>query len=270
VAQAVFTVAVGFISGVLSGLFGIGGGIITTPAIKLLLGAPAIVAVATPLPVIIPGAITGSISYVRAGVTDVRSGLILGLAGAPLTIVGALLTKKVGGAVVLLLTAGLVLWMAGDMVLQTLRGSRASNAGVSEADPGLVGGDSGLDRARPRTLGLIGIGALAGLYSGFLGLGGGFVLVPTMTRFLGFQMRRAIGTSLAAVAILAIPGTITHALLGHIDWGMALALIVGVVPGALVGARVSLGSSEKFLRLGFAALLAISAVLLGLNAARGL
>jgi hypothetical protein len=67
-----------------------------------------------------------------------------------------------------------------------------------------------------------------------------------------------------------VPGTITHALLGNIDWTMALALIVGVVPGALVGTRISLGSSDKFLRIGFALLLAVTGVMLGANAAKGL
>lgn len=264
------SVAIGFVSGVLSGLFGIGGGIITTPAIRLVLGAPAIVAVATPLPVIVPGAVTGALSYHKARVSDVRSGVILGLAGAPLAVAGALLAKRVGGTIVLLATAVLVLWMAGDMVLQTLNWPRPHGDVDGEADAGLVSAPP-TDRApRPKLGWLITTGCVAGLYSGFLGLGGGFVLVPIMTRFLGFSIKRAIGTSLTAVAILAIPGTITHGLLGNIDWTLALGLAVGVIPGALIGARISLGSSERALRLGFATLLAISGILLGVNSLRGL
>jgi uncharacterized protein len=270
VTEALFTVAIGFVSGVLSGLFGIGGGVITTPAIRLLLDAPAIVAVATPLPVIVPGAVTGSVSYARAKVSDVRSGLTLGLAGAPFAIAGAFIADRVKGEFVLLATAVLVLWMAADMALQALRKPRAHGGIDGEADPALAPPCPEDGEPRPRTLALVGIGGLAGLYSGFLGLGGGFVLVPMMTRFLRFPMKRAIGTSLTAVAILAIPGTITHAFLGNIDWTMALLLIVGVVPGALLGARLSLGSSEKSLRIGFATLLAITAVLLGYNAMSGL
>jgi uncharacterized membrane protein YfcA len=269
-AEALFTAAIGFVSGVLSGLFGIGGGVITTPAIKLLLGAPAIVAVATPLPVIVPGAVAGSISYARAKVSDVRSGFILGLVGAPFAVTGAVLTKKVGGTVVLLATAALVLWMAGDMLLQTFRVPRARGGIDGEADPTLAGSHADGEFARPNLGVLLGTGAVAGLYSGFLGLGGGFVLVPMMTRFMHFPMKRAIGTSLTAVAILAIPGTITHGLLGHIDWPMALALVVGVIPGALLGARISLGSSERLLRIGFATILAVTAVLLGVNVLGGL
>lgn len=267
-AQALFTVAIGFVSGVLSGLFGIGGGVITTPAIRLLLGAPAIVAVATPLPVIVPGALTGAISYAQARVSDLRSGIVLGVAGAPLAVAGALLTKKVGGTIVLLATAALVLWMAGDMLLQTLRApAPREHAGIDgEADPGLAAARAEMALDRPSLTWLIATGAIAGLYSGFLGLGGGFVLVPMMTRFMHFPMKRAIGTSLTAVAILGIPGTITHTLLHHIDWVMALELAAGVIPGAIVGARLSLGSSERALRIGFATILAVTAVILGVNA----
>ncbi len=217
-----------------------------------------------------PGAVTGSISYARAKVSDVRSGLILGLAGAPFAVAGAFVADRVKGELVLLATAALVLWMAADMTLQTFRkpaiSRRPRRRGRPRARSAVPATASRLAPARGDSFV---IGGLAGLYSGFLGLGGGFVLVPTMTRFLGFPMKRAIGTSLTAVAILAIPGTITHGLLGNIDWPMALALIVGVVPGALVGARLSMGSSEKALRIGFAALLAVHRGLPRLERDRG-
>ena len=104
---------------------------------------------------------------------------------------------------------------------------------------------------------LVASGALAGFYSGFFGLGGGFVLVPLLTRWMRFPIKRAIGTSLVCIAILAVPGTITHALLGNIDWMIGLGLIIGVIPGAIVGARIALGSTDRSLRIGFAVLLAV-------------
>ena len=78
-----------------------------------------------------------------------------------------------------------------------------------------------------------------------------------LTRWMRFDIKRAIGTSLLAIAILAIPGTITHALLGHIDWRIALVLALGVIPGALIGARLSLGAAERTIRLAFAAMLVV-------------
>jgi hypothetical protein len=88
-----------------------------------------------------------------------------------------------------------------------------------------------------------------------MGLGGGFILVPMLTRWIRFDIKRAIGTSLAAIAILAVPGTVAHSVLGNVDWGMAAGLIVGVVPGAWLGSRISLGASDRAVRIGFSAML---------------
>lgn len=255
------SVAIGFFSGVLSGAFGIGGGIITTPAIRLILGAPALVAVGTPLPVILPTALTGALTYARNGVADVRAGITCGIAGSLTAVLGAWSTSLVGGDVVLLATAALILYAATDMVLQAYRPRRDAAPAAAPADvptPAPAAAPAG-PAAAP--LGpLVVIGAVTGLYSGFLGLGGGFVLVPLLTRWLRFDMKRAIATSLVAVAILAIPGTITHAVLGHIDWAIALALSLGVVPGAMLGARITLGSTDRAVRIGFATLLVVVGV----------
>ena len=242
------TFAIGLVSGLFSGAFGIGGGIVTTPAIRLILGAPALVAVGTPLPVILPSAITGSYSYLRRGSADLRAGVVLGLSGALTAVLGAWLTQFVGGKIVLLVTAAVVLYTAADMVLQAYRPPSIAAVARSEVP----------DPPRPAAVGpLMIIGAITGLYAGFLGLGGGFILVPMLTRWIRFDIKRAIGTSLIAIGILAVPGTITHAILGHIDWSIALVLTLGVVPGALLGARISLGSSERSIRLAFAGMLVV-------------
>ncbi len=193
------TFAIGFVSGVLSGAFGIGGGIVTTPAIRLILGAPALVAVGTPLPVILPSAITGAYGYVKRGSADVRAGVVLGLSGSLSAVLGAWLTQFAGGRVVLLATAALVLYTAVDMVVQVYAPPRSVS---SPEDPPVQGAPP----TRAATGRLIAIGALTGLYAGFLGLGGGFILVPMLTRWMRFSIKLAIGTSLIAIAILAIPG----------------------------------------------------------------
>jgi len=93
------------------------------------------------------------------------------------------------------------------------------------------------------------VGAGAGLLSGLLGVGGGLVLVPGLTEVLRLPLKSAIATSLACVGILAVPGTITHAVLGDIDWRIALLLAVAVVPGARLGAAVAIATNERRLRL---------------------
>jgi len=258
--QTLITLAIGLTSGVLSGAFGIGGGIITTPAIRLILGAPALVAVGTPLPVIFPSALSGALTYARKGLVDVRAGLTLGALGSLAAIVGALGTRLVGGNVVLVATAALIFYTAGDMVLQIVRPPRLGLEAAEEADAAdalVHPAEVSAVPSQPRSpMGrLVAIGLAAGFYSGFLGLGGGFVVVPLLTRWLGFPIKRAIATSLLTITILAVPGTVTHALLGHIDWGIALWLAVGVVPGALIGSRITMGSGDRAVRLAFAALL---------------
>jgi uncharacterized protein len=283
VGAAVATIAVGLFSGVLSGAFGIGGGLVTTPAIRLLLGYPALIAVGTPLPVILPGAVTGATAYWRRGSADVRAGIVMGLVGSAGSVVGALLSQFAGGTFVLIATAAIIGWASVDMLLQHRRAvageavagraeaARAASAtGEGESDEGVAPADGVASPSRHRLAWLAGIGMMAGLYSGFLGLGGGFVIVPGLTRFLGMPVKRAIGTSLVTVAVLAIPGTIAHGLLGHIDWTLALLLAIGVVPGAMIGARLTGRASDRVVRLSFAALLAVVGVWLAVSEIAGL
>jgi len=256
----VLAAAIGFGSGILSGAFGIGGGIVTTPAIRLILGAPALIAVGTPLPVIIPSAIAGALSYRREGLLDVRAGVVLAAAGSLTSVAGAWLTRLAGGTVVLMGTAAFIFVAAADMITQVLRPPRAVAGHATALDS--EGEGARPSRSRLALLPLVTIGALTGLYSGFFGLGGGFVLVPLLTRWLRVPLKHAIGTSLVAVSLLAIPGTITHALLGHVDWSIVLPLALGVVPGAVVGARLTLGARESRVRIAFATLLVLVAAVL--------
>jgi uncharacterized membrane protein YfcA len=281
VGGALASIVVGLVSGVLSGAFGIGGGLVTTPAIRLLLGYPALIAVGTPLPVILPGAFTGALSYRRRGLADLRAGLTMGLVGSVGSVAGALLSAKAGGTVVLLATAALIGWAAIDMLVQQWRasaGARTADAapveesatiGEAESDEALVLADAA-PHGRESIVRLVVLGLLAGVYSGFLGLGGGFVIVPGLTRFCGMSVKRAIGTSLVTVAILAIPGTVVHSLLGHVDWMLALLLAIGVVPGAMIGARLTENASDRAVRLTFAALLAVTGVWLAVSELAGL
>jgi uncharacterized membrane protein YfcA len=85
--------------------------------------------------------------------------------------------------------------------------------------------------------------------SGLLGIGGGLVMVPLLAGWLGMPLKRALGTSLLVIVALVVPGTIVHAVLDHIDWGIGLALVLGGVPGARLGAALALGAKERTLRM---------------------
>jgi uncharacterized membrane protein YfcA len=247
VPDLVLAVAIGFVAGVLSGAFGIGGGVIMVPALRILLGVDGLTAVGTSLPVIFPSALTGAISYARAGASDLRGGLRLGLFGVPFAVLGAFFAEKVGGTVVLVVLSVVIVWMAADTILQIVR-PREPSAGAGEGA-----------LSAPVSAG---VGGVTGLYSGFLGLGGGFIMVPLLTRWGRMAIKRAIGTSLVAILLLAIPGTVTHYAYGNTDVRLSLALMIGVVPGAMLGSRITLGANERSVRIAFACMLVVTGVLL--------
>jgi uncharacterized membrane protein YfcA len=228
--QAVLGVAVGFASGILSGLFGVGGGIVTTPAVNGLLGGTAIEAVATPLPVIVPSAVVGSYTYARAGAVEFAAARWSAIAGIPAATFGAYLTEIVNVHLLLAVTAGLI-------ALSAIRVIRSRELPAAEREA-----------VEPAWKFCV-IGATAGGLSGLLGIGGGIVMVPAFTAWIGMPVKRALGTSLLVIPALAIPGTIVHGLLGNVDWAIFLVLTLGVVPGARIGAGLALGTRERSLRV---------------------
>ncbi len=239
--EAILTVLVGLTAGVLSGLFGVGGGIVMTPGLTAFAGIAPILAVATPLPVILPTAAVGAFTYHRAGEVDVRAAAWISLTGSAASALGALLTEAVEPRLLLVATAALLAWQS----LQILRGR--SRVSTVEEQP-----------IPAWSLALVGV--VAGLLSGLLGIGGGLVIVPALAGVLGVPLKRALGTSLVAVVVLVIPGTIVHAALGNIDWWVALFLVLGSLPGARLGATVALGTKERTLRMMVGSFLGVVAV----------
>jgi uncharacterized membrane protein YfcA len=249
------TLVAGVASGVLSAAFGVGGAVVTTPAIRAL-GAGALEAVGTTLPAILPSAVVGSLRYRREGLIRWDAVAWTGGTGAVAAVAGAALARHVPGEGHLLMLGTAVL-----MAFTAIRVAATPDA-VQPVDPQAApedvrprGGTS-----RPR-LALTGV--LAGVMSGLLGIGGGIVMVPAFTAWLRFPIKEAIGTSLACVGILAIPGTATHALLGGIDWSYAVPLALGVIPGAWLGSALTLRATDRNLRFAVAGLLAAIAAVYG-------
>jgi uncharacterized membrane protein YfcA len=227
--EAALGVLSGFVAGTLAGAFGVGGAVVTTPAVQVLLGAPPIVAVGTPLPVIFPTTAVAAWSYARTGNLDGRTVRWSAPPGAAGSAAGALATDIVEPHALLLATAALVCWQAVSVARGRDRPEEA--------------------RRRPSGWAYAAAGLGAGIVSGLLGIGGGIVLVPALTSLLGMPLKRAIGTSLVVITAIVVPGTVVHAVLGHVDWAIALALTVGVVPGARLGAALTIRAGDRALRL---------------------
>ncbi|HEV8564836.1 MAG TPA: sulfite exporter TauE/SafE family protein [Actinomycetota bacterium] len=244
--EAVLGTLIGFVSGVLSGLFGVGGGIVMTPGIQVLLGAPPIVALATPLPAIFPTAATGAYTYHRSGEVDVRAALWMAGPGLAAAAAGAALTDVVETHLLLVVTALLLMYQA----VGILRGADAERPVTERAIPAAT---------------YAGIGIVAGFVSGLLGIGGGLVIVPFLSGLLGTALKRALGTSLLAIVVLVVPGTVVHAALDHIDWAIFAMVTIGAVPGARLGARIALGTRERTLRMLVGSFLLVVAVAYGVD-----
>lgn len=265
--------------GVLSGMFGIGGGGMIVPLLHMAFGLPIIAATSTSLLTIAPTGISGSIKHIRQKTVSLQTGLIVGGCGAVASVASSLVADKLPDAAVVILTAVVILFSVGMMV-RTLIKSRHTGTAAEEAkgqhleeDPEDAATDVAVAAgAVPRThtptpaqekgrfatyVVPVIIGLIAGGIAGIVGVGGGFIIVPFCVAYLGFSLKKAAGTSLISIAIIAIPGIISHALLGHIEWLYGLAIMIGTIPGAQVGAWLISRLPERPMCFAFAGLLTI-------------
>lgn len=232
-APILYTIIIGIFTGFSAGMFGIGGALVSTPLLHELVGLSELLAVATPLPATIPAAISGSIVYLRKGL--VRRDVVWRtlVTGLPVSILGAYVTDIVPGPILMILT-GLVLGYSALIFLQ--RSRKNMSAGPTQEEG---------ERLNPAML--YATGAVTGFISGFLAIGGGLVMVPAFVKIIRLSTKEALATSLACIAVLAVVGTVAHAVQDHIDWRVAGILCVAVIPFSSLGARAA--SSMKARRL---------------------
>jgi uncharacterized protein len=260
--QIVLTVVAGVVTGALSGMFGIGGAVVSNPALRVLGAAPRI-AVGSTLPSIIPGAISGALRYRREGLIIDRVVVWTAPFGVASSVGGAFAADAIPEAHVL--TIGIAIMLA----FTAWRLSKAQKEAVPVVAESDIEAAATTARASahptPTRWQMGTTGFLAGGLSGLLGIGGGVLMVPLFTGWLRIPLKPAVATSLACVGLLAIPGTISHAALGNIEWAYALPLAVGIVPGARLGAHITIGLAEHRLRMLIGWLLGSIAVVYGVE-----
>lgn len=258
------TALLGLATGVLSGLFGVGGGVISQPGMRLL-GVEPLVAIGTALPAIIPGAASGTCRYSREGLIRWRAVAATVPVGLVAAAAGGFLAEEVPGEghLLQLATACLLGFSAWRMARQPDRPAiRHEPLAESDAPEAPTGAEQppgpGPEGATTGTFAAI--GATSGLLSGLLGIGGGVLMVPAFTSWVRLTIKEAVATSLVCVGVLAVPGTITHAILGNVDWAFAIPLAIAVVPGAQLGAHLTIRASARSLRLAVAIVLGLIAI----------
>ena len=268
---------VGVLIGIASGLLGIGGGTVMVPIFRLAFGMSATMSTATSLFAIIPTSISGAISHVKGKTCIPALGIAAGLGGACLSPVGVWLAQLSPDWLVMLAAALIIGYSAINMFKKAFKlrpaGQPAEGADAAAAASLTSSGDAAAaaptaddsSLSRKQLLQGAAIGLVAGLASGYVGVGGGFIMVPLMLSIIGIPMRRASGTSLIAVMILAIPGVIEQGIIGNINYLAGIAIVIGTIPGAVIGARLVTKVPERTLRLLFGCFLIVAAVMLVLN-----
>lgn len=295
---------IGLIIGIFSGLLGIGGGTLMVPIFRLGFGMSAISSTATSLFTIIPTSLAGLITHLKNKTCIPKIGILCGLGGACTSPVGVYLASISPSWAIMLAAAAIIGYSSYSMFRKAIRMPKiapqgesavtgkdlekeaekaaqaeeakeqavaASGASVMAKESASATEASAKPKVDPFKLTAkkvalcVVIGLIAGLASGYVGVGGGFIMVPLFISVLGIMMRQASGTSLIAVTILAIPGVIEQGLLGHIDYVAGIAMAVGSIPGAVIGASLIRKVPERKLRFVFGAFLLLSAVVLLFN-----
>lgn len=258
----------GVFVGVMSGLLGVGGGTIMVPIFRLAFGMSPLASTATSLFAIIPTSISGVVAHARAKTCVPKLGLALGVGGAVMSPMGVWLASVSPGWLVICVAAIVIGFSAFKMFKKAVKCAPTPRAGRAGGNVQAASAKAVPDQpvlSRKQYLQGACIGLIAGLASGYVGVGGGFIMVPLMLAVLGIPMSLASGTSLIAIIILAIPGVIEQGLLGNIEYLAGIAIVVGSIPGALVGARLVRMVPERQLRFIFGGFLLVAAVMLMLN-----
>lgn len=286
----IIAAVIGLVIGIFSGLLGIGGGTLMVPIFRLGFGMSAISSTATSLFTIIPTSLSGLVTHIKNKTCIPKIGVLCGLGGACTSPVGVYLASISPSWAIMLAAALIIGYSAVSMFRKAVRMPKISSQGESSV--------TGKDRAKEaekaakkaaekaagttasasnntdaatfklsakRVVQCLLIGLCAGLASGYVGVGGGFIMVPLFISVLGIMMRQASGTSLVAVTILAIPGVIEQGLLGHINYIAGIAMAIGSILGAIIGANLIRKIPERKLRFVFGAFLLLSAVVLLIN-----
>lgn len=229
----------GAVVGLILALTGAGGGILAVPL--LVFGLHLTVMQAAPVGLIAVGsaAFVGAMLGLREGVVRYRAAAVIGVSGMLLAPLGVLMARHAPNAPLLIGFAVVLAYSALRMYRQTLRGSTTQTTQQTQL-PCVLNADEGRLRwTAPCAWALAGTGAVSGVLSGLLGVGGGFVIVPSLSRFTNLQMRSIVATSLAVIALVSVGGVAGAAAQGQVAWGIAMPFAAGAVVALLAGRRLA-------------------------------
>ena len=282
---------VGFMVGLLGGFFGVGGGFLAGP-LMLISGVPANFVVGTDLAHMTGKSIVAARRHSTLGHVDLKLGGLMILGTAAGIEVGAQFVEYLEGyapgvleSVLSYVYLVLLLGISGLVFIEGFRATRVEVSETMDAKETLsvrtLSRRVQSVRLRPLTSlpvsgiesisvwPILGVGFVTGLLAGMLGVGGGFVRMPALVYFLGVPTHVAVGTDLFEIVFSAGYGTLTHGLKGNVDVLMALVMQTGAAIGAQLGAMGTRYVSGPRLRIAFAFLPLLGAILLIINLLTG-
>jgi hypothetical protein len=273
-------VALGGLTGLLSGMFGVGGGFLTTPLL-IFYGVPPTVAAASAASQVTGASVSGAFAHARRGGIDYHMGGVLVAGGILGTGLGALLFRLLQAVgqidtVISILYVLMLGSIGGLMAHESLTALRAARSGVpvpprKRRHHPLIASlpfrwrfyRSGLYIS---PLAPLMIGTFTGILTMLMGIGGGFILVPAMLYILGMGANVVVGTSLFQILFVTMATTMMHALTTHaVDIVLAVLLLIGSVSGAQIGAQFAQKAKPEHLRLVLAAIVLAIAVRMALG-----
>jgi hypothetical protein len=222
--------------GVSLGVMGGGGSILALPVLVYVAGIDPRTAVPMSLAIVGSTSLMAGLMHHRGGRVDRRVGTIFGIAGLPGAYIGARLTHLLPARVLLLLFGVLMLVVGGVMLLRSVREPRQGPHA----------------RERPRLGLIVAAGFGVGFLTGFLGVGGGFIIVPSLVLFAGLPMPTAVGTSLMVIALNCAAGIVGHLGEGGVPLRATAAFTGVAIVGGFLGERLASRLSPRALRRGFA------------------
>ena len=278
--NALFIVALGLLVGVLSGMFGVGGGFLTTPLL-MFYGIPPTVAVASAATQITGTSVSGVMVHMRRGGVDLKMGAVMIVGGLFGSLAGAALFRllQASGQIDLVIGSLYVLllgWIGALMLKDALVALGYVSPTKGEARPRHNRWVGSLPlRWRFYSSGLyisplapLALGFIAGVLTLLLGVGGGFILVPAMIYLLGMAARVVIGTSLVMILAVSAGTTMIHAITTQaVDIVLAALLLIGGVVGAQYGAMLTTRVKPDLLRLALSIIILLVAMRMALGLA---
>ncbi|MGZ8476386.1 MAG: sulfite exporter TauE/SafE family protein [Candidatus Limnocylindria bacterium] len=254
--MALAAIPFGFAIGLSLGMLGGGGSVLAVPVLVYVLGQSVHDATTVSLVVVTAGALAGGIGHAREGRVCWRHAGAFTVAAVPGVIAGTALGEEVSGGA-LIAAFAVVMLGAAAAIWRKARDDRPEGPSTRDASC------PPLRPARDLSAGL-----LIGVLTGFFGVGGGFLIVPTLAIVLALSMRLAVGTSLAIISATSVIALTAHLVAGRgIDVGVTTAMTASCVAGALAGAQVAGRIPQRLLGQGFAALVVAVAAYLLISAA---